>query len=184
MVGGQSMSMHESWQAEPRLPDRVVSRIFAAMRETYGAEFDRQWAPPARSGPEDRGPELFLEALLDRWARALAGYAGRLEVIAWALDNLPRRPPNLVEFRDICNRAPTPGQQALPAPKPDPQRVAQILARLREAPRNAYPGRLGWAHRLRDQEEAGERLSRAARRMWREALGVPADAPAGRGEVA
>lgn len=29
-----------------------------------------------------------------------------------------------------------------------------------------------------------ERLSRAARRMWREALGVPADAPAGRGEAA
>lgn len=165
------MSMRESFPEarvadDPRrLSDRAVASLFAALRQCYGSEFDRKWAPPAGA---DAG--LHAQALMDRWALVLGGF--RSSSIRWALDNLPRMVPNLPEFRDLCNRAPLPEQQLLPAPKVDPQRVAQILARLKDPPRNAYPGSLGWAQRLRDREVAGEVMSRAAKRLWRSALGV------------
>lgn len=72
------------------------------------------------------------------WALELGGFEDRrlLPSIAWALEHLPERAPNAVEFRALCRRAPIEPvpAPALPAPKEtDAQRAwreahAQVIA--------------------------------------------------------
>ena len=152
------MSMHES-----SLPEAWVERIFATMRATYGAAFDRQWECPPGVAPEDHGRQLKAH-----WGRELARYQQAPDAIRHGLDNLPPHPPNLVEFRAACNRRPEQAQLALPPAKADPGRVAAELSRMRMAGGSDDPK--AWAWRLRDRENAGERLTIAQRDMWRAAL--------------
>lgn len=152
------MSMHES-----SLPEAWVERIFATMRATYGAAFDRQWECPPGVDPADHGQQLKAH-----WGRELARYQQSPDAIRYGLENLPPHPPNLVEFRSSCNRRPDQAQLSLPPVKADPARVAQALSRMRAGIKAENPK--AWAWRLRDRENAGERLTIAQRDMWRAAL--------------
>ncbi|MBT9493911.1 MAG: hypothetical protein IV107_16555 [Paucibacter sp.] len=69
-------------------------------------------------------------AVKSSWAHELAMFSGRLEAIAWALEMLPERCPNVLEFRKICRSAPAPDVPRLPDAKADPQRVSAELAKL------------------------------------------------------
>ena len=112
------------------------------------------------------------------WAHELAGFAQskeQLECIAWALENLPETPPNVIKFRNLCRQAPAAPVPRLEAPKADPARVAAELAKLgtlRAGPAPAVTN-LSWAHGLKAREEAGERLNPTTRTMYRQALGMP-----------
>lgn len=163
------MSMHES-----SLPDAWVKRIWSEMRATYGAAFDRQWQCPAGVDPVDHVREV-----MGTWARGLSRFQQAPDAIRYALDNLPANPPNLIEFRLMCNRRPDQPVPALPAPKPDPARVAAELARMRVVVTDEqYAGPKGWAYRLRVREQAGLRLGICQRWFWRAALGVEPGEPA------
>lgn len=138
------------------LPDSWVERIWATMRATYGAAFDRQWECPAGVDPVQH-----VAAMKAHWARELSAYEKRPDGIRYALENLPDRPPNLVEFRKACNSRPDYVQKQLPAPTADPARVREILAGLKTsllrhpscAPRDML------AQRLRARMQAGEKLT-------------------------
>lgn len=152
----------------PPLPELWVERIFAEMRATYGAEFDRQWECPP--GVDPAGHALRLKA---HWARELAGFAARPNAIRHALDHLPERAPNLQTFRRLVASAPEYVTQAqLQRPAPNPERVREVVGRALSAASAAVAGPKGWAERLRAREEAGERLTPLQRREWRAALGV------------
>lgn len=107
------------------LPDSWVERIWLAMRATYGATFDRQWECPAGSDPVEhvRGLKAF-------WGRELSRLQQNPAAIRYGLENLPTFPPNLIEFRALCNRRPEQNLPALPAPPADPKRVADALAKI------------------------------------------------------
>lgn len=155
------------------LPDAWMSRIFGALRATYGAAFDRQWAPPAGCSPEESAG--YAEAVKAHWAHDLAGYIKAPNAIAYALDNLPENPPNLIQFKALCQRRPEAAALALPAPKANPARVAAELARMRSAV--GVRGPIQWAYDLQERE-AGEtdetpprvRMTPFQRQCWREAL--------------
>lgn len=151
------MSPHAS-----SLPEQWVEQIFARLRATYGSAVDHQWAPSP--GADATAHALNLRA---HWARELGAYANRGDAIAYALSHLPERPPNLVEFRNLCNRAPKPEQQALPQAKADPARRDAVLAGLK---RPSVRSPLQWAYDLKAREEAGERLPLHHREQWRAAL--------------
>ena len=143
-------------------PDAWVDRIFRKLSLTYGADFLRRYEG------------LSMADVRTDWAAAMEGFEQHPEAIAYALQHLPERPPNVLEFRAICRHAPPPPAPMLPAPKPDPARLADELRKLAPlrkslAERGAVDPK-AWAYRLRDREAAGDRLSSVQRRFWREAL--------------
>ena len=144
------------------LPIKAVDRIFLRLLATYGTEFSGRYA-----GVQDGD-------LKSMWAHELAGFASDLPSIAWALENLPERCPNVIEFRNLCHQAPRAAEPQLPAPQADPERLRAELAKLSEV-RNAAVEPVGakdWARRNLARVDAGERINRTVHRFSREALGL------------
>ena len=148
------------------IPAAWIDRIFGRLSARYGRSFLAQW---------DGVP---MDDVKADWSEVLDGYDKHPNALGWVLRNLPAdRPPNAGQFLALAKSAPAecfaqPGQQRIasePA-KADPQRVAEIMTRLRDASSGDYDGPKGWAWRLRGRELAGDQLSVVQRRFWREAL--------------
>lgn len=150
------------------LPIKAVDRLFERLGATYGASWTRQW---------DAVP---INDVKSAWAHELSSYSHRLQALAWALENLPDRCPNAIEFRNLCRMAPAPEAPRLPEPKADPERLAAELAKLANIREKAVDAQghtvkidpKAWAHRIIARHEAGERLNPTTLRFAREALGM------------
>lgn len=148
------------------LPVKAIDRLFERLALTYGAAWVRQWEG------------LNLNDIKAMWAHELAGYASRLDAIAWALENLPPKCPNVIEFKHLCRQAPAPEAPRLPEPKADPERVKAELAKLGHKPpseRASGPVTVdhkAWAKRIIARHEQGEKIRPISLRFAREALGV------------
>ncbi len=144
------------------LPLKAVDRLFERLLATYGRDF------VARYDGQDLG------AVKTAWAHELAGFDGQLQALAWALENLPERCPNAIEFRNLARRAPAPDVPRLAEPAADPARVAAELARLAPARAAAAGGidHKAWAKVIVSRVNAGERLRPLSVRFAKEALGI------------
>lgn len=146
------------------LPLPVIERLFARLNATYGRDF------MGRYEGQDAA------SVKTSWGHELDGYSQNLKPLAWALENLPEHPPNVIGFRSLCRSAPSTDVLTLPESKADPARVAAELAKL--APLRVKPaadqghGMKAWAYRLKDRHEAGERLNANQIRCYRNALGL------------
>lgn len=145
------------------LSPQVTDRLFDRLTTTYGRDFMGRWEG------------LDANAVKSSWAHELAGCAQCLDVIAWALENLPEKAPNVIEFRALCRRAPAKVVPALPAPPADPARVAAELAKLRAteqggAGQSRVDGR-EWARAILRRVASGERLPPTVAAMAQGALG-------------
>jgi hypothetical protein len=104
------------------IPTPWIDRIFEKMTLVYGRAFVARW--------DDCG--LPIEAVKADWAHELAGFDKWPEAIAHALQNLPHdRPPTVLQFRDLCRKAPPKALPRLPEPKANPERVRAEIAKLR-----------------------------------------------------
>lgn len=92
-----------------RLPDSWVNRIFHRLLGAYGSGFTLKF-----SKVDETGRDLGFMAAKDVWAEELGGFADNKDAIAYALDNLPEHCPNVIQFREICRRAPKKEPVALP----------------------------------------------------------------------
>lgn len=148
------------------LPLKAVDRLFERLLATYGRDFVARYEG------------LEQAAIKTVWAHELAGFAPHLQSIAWALENLPERCPNVIEFRNLCRQAPRDPEPQLPVPQADPERLRAELAKLAEVRKTAVApaGAKDWAHRILARVEAGERVNRTVHRFAREALGLPVKA--------
>lgn len=153
------------------LPTKAVDRLFERLGVTYGAQWSRMW---------DGMP---IAEVKSSWAHELATYATpeRITAIAWALENLPERCPNVIEFRNLCRMAPRPEAPKLPEPKADPERMKAELAKLREpavraAASNSFGDGKDWARRLCARAKAGEHIPAVCLRFANEALKGVVDA--------
>jgi hypothetical protein len=142
---------------------KAVDRLFERMALTYGKQFTDMYSTvdPA--------------SVKTLWAHELAAYAGSLHRIAWSLENLPPRCPNVIEFKQLCRQAPAPEAPALPEPKADPERLKRELAKLGDmkATITATPSKVdhkAWAKRILARYTAGERINPTSLRFAREAL--------------
>ena len=143
------------------LPAKAVDRIFARLGATYCAAWERSiGAVP-------------LSDVKTAWAHELSGFAGRLQDIAWALENLPERCPNVIEFRAICRKSPRVELPQLDV-KADPERVQSELAKLATARTVAAGGidRKAWARSIMARVDAGERVRPICAKFARQALGI------------
>ena len=118
------------------LPESWVSELFSRLFVRYGAAFMRQW------------PDLDADAVKADWAQVLRGFEGRH--IQHALDHLPDSPPNAMQFRALCLGAPEKQMPRLAGPKPQRERVADMLARMRAALSTEGKGPAFAARRLRE----------------------------------
>lgn len=129
------------------LPLTAIDRLFARLLATYGTQWTRLW-----DGVDPN-------AVKSSWAHELSGFDGRLTAVAWALENLPVKCPNVIEFRNLCRQAPMPETKMLPEPKADPERIRAELAKLAPLMRRPAPQIDGrdWARRILQKHEAKAR---------------------------
>ena len=141
------------------LPIEWVQKIFSKLTLAYGRDFLGRW----------EGIDL-AEVHAD-WSHELAGFEQHPEAIAYALANLPAKPPTVIEFRAIARLAPPPPAPRLEAPRADPQRVAAALQRLSPILQGTSTrGGKDWAHAIVNRALAGERVTPNTLRLAREAL--------------
>lgn len=143
------------------LPSKAIDRLFERLALTYGNQWANLW-----NGLDEN-------AVKSMWGHELQAFGNRLEAIAWALENLPAKVPNAIEFKQLCRLAPLPPEKQLPAPKADPERVRQELAKLgelRKASKGVGFDHKGWARAIIARHDAGEKLNPTTLRFAREAL--------------
>jgi len=139
----------------------AIDRLFKRLSATYGAAWERSL------GAVPVGDTKTV------WAHELSAFKGSLHRIAWALENLPEKCPNVIEFKNLCRKAPAPELEALPEPKADPERVKAELAKLGEiktVPQEA--GRFDWAHRVLARQASGAKVSPTVVQMAQSAIGA------------
>lgn len=144
------------------LPLKAVDRLFERLALTYGRQFTDLYAAADPS------------AVKTLWGHELSIFAGSLHRIAWALENLPPRCPNVIEFKSLCRQAPSPEAPMLPEPKADPERLKQELAKLGDIRAKVVSeskvDHKAWARRIVARQEAGDRINPTSLRFAREAL--------------
>jgi hypothetical protein len=144
------------------LPTKAIDRLFERMAATYLGQWTRQFE------------HVPVADAKTAWAHELAQFAGRLEAVAWALENLPPKVPNVIEFKAICRAAPMPEAPRLPEPKADPQKLAQELAKLADIKRATKAAQMydakEWARRIIARHKAGDRIRPITLRFANEAL--------------
>jgi hypothetical protein len=138
------------------LPCAWIDRIFSRIGIRYGIEWTRRW----------EGYEM--KAVKADWAQELGGLQQNPTAISHGLDNLPpEKPPTATQFKALCVGAPCYFEKQLPAPKADSAVVAAVVSGV---PRGGSHDPKAWARRLRERDEAGEKLPSAIRTMYRAAL--------------
>lgn len=144
------------------LPIPAIDRLFQRLAATYGAAWERSMG----SSP--------IADVKTAWAHELQGFANHLEALAWALENLPERCPNVIEFRNLARRAPEPETPRLPEPKADPVRIRAELAKLQpilqKARKDNSDDRLAWARRIVSRRQQGERIAHGTYKIAADAL--------------
>jgi hypothetical protein len=144
------------------LSTKVIDRLFERLGATYGASWSKMWA------------DVPLVDVKTAWAHELSGFATHLQDLAWALENLPERPPNIIEFRNLCRKAPRIEPLRIENIAAMPERVNEELNKLRtiiiEKPKKSDP--TDWARRHIARYQAGEKVMPLTLRFAREALGI------------
>lgn len=84
------------------LPQHWVDKIFLRLQGIYGREFTAQFSVI----DQVTGMDVGLENAKQTWAEELGTFTDWPEAIAYALQNLPERAPNVIRFRELCRHAP------------------------------------------------------------------------------
>lgn len=146
------------------LPLAAIERLFDRLAMTYGNEFKNKW---------NGIPVAEVKA---SWAHELSAFANNLKAIGWALENLPEKCPNLIEFKNLCKQAPRPHITALDAPKAPAEVVDRVMQEIASQAFKTPKDEKGnvdhkrWAKRLKAMHDKGERISTIQIRFYKEAL--------------
>jgi len=139
-----------------------IDRLFERLSMTYGIAWDNSIG----TAP--------LNEIKSFWMNQLSGFMQSKEsmmAISWALNHLPERPPNLVQFKNLCYQAPAVERPQLPSPPADPERVKQELAKLAGMNKPKSDPK-DWARKILGDYAAGVKKSPTVLKMARDALKV------------
>lgn len=141
------------------LPAPWVDKIFAKLTLAYGRDFLGRWEG------------LDINAVKSDWGYELAGFQQMPDAIAYGLQNLPEKCPNVFEFRAMCRRSPHPAVAQIEHSPAGKERIAEELKKLAPIlkPKPTTDFR-DWARRIVARHEGGERITRAQLAMARDAL--------------
>ena len=99
----------------------LVDLVFTKLALVYGRDFTSKWEG------------LDMQEVKNDWAYELKRFENRPDAIGYALRNLPAKPPNVLEFRVIVNRAPDPPVLRIEPSRPNPEAVKKALMAARAA---------------------------------------------------
>lgn len=141
----------------------AIDRLFERLALTYGAAWQNSFGA---------APIVDVKSM---WQHELSSFLQSRESmnrVVWALDNLPERVPNVIQFKNLCRQAPSPEAPMLPEPPANPERVAAELAKLAPmiAESKSENDPKAWAKRLRFRHLAGDRLRSIQIQMYKQAL--------------
>ena len=97
---------------------QVVEHVFSQLAANYGSAWDRSLG---------NAPLADVKTV---WAEKLDSFMTSIESkkrILWALQNLPEKCPNSIEFRNLCRQAPSDQPAALPLPKVNPEIAKMVI---------------------------------------------------------
>lgn len=144
---------------------QATERLFERLIATYGSEFLNKYP----------GNEEEIRKVKTVWAHELGDFQSSLSRIAWALENLPERCPNVIAFKNLCRLAPSPEVPELPAPKADPERlraeIAKLTSKISAQPAEQKDCR-AWARKILAEKAAGIPRTPAVVQMAKNALGA------------
>lgn len=136
-----------------------IQKLFETLGAAYGAAWDRSLGVTP------------IEQVQAEWDRRLLGFT--VSDVRHALDNLPSRPPNVFEFRELCRAAPRKEKQQLEQPLANPERMKSALTELRGAlGQSIQRDPKQWAHDIVADLQAGKRVPAYRVEAARIALGV------------
>ena len=141
------------------LPAAWVDKIFTKLALVYGRDFTSRWEG------------LNLSDVKTDWGHELDGYDKHPKAIAYALQNLPARPPTVLEFRAMARAAPSETVLALDAPRANAERVAAELEKMAPLRLPTGTDSREWARRLVSRHEQGERVYPYSLQLAQAALG-------------
>lgn len=95
---------------------KVIEALFNKMTVVYGSDWNKKWEG------------MPLHEIKGAWAAELSGFT--VEQVKHALENLPERPPNLIQFKALCQHAPVyfDAPQLSYRPKVNEEKRAALLA--------------------------------------------------------
>jgi hypothetical protein len=144
-------------EIEP-LPSEWVDVIFTKLTMRHGRDF------------LSRYEGVDLAAVKADWAEELAGLQNRPGAIKYALELSVAKAPNVIEFRELCSRAPVRANLSLPAPRADQDVIDRALRKASEVMRKRGDP-LDPIRELRRRELEGDKtLTQFQREFWRKAL--------------
>ena len=142
------------------LSTTVIDRLFTALFNIYGSQWLHQWK------------DNDLNEVKVLWADQLGFFADNLDSIAWALDHLPDRAPNLVQFKRLCIEAPLANEVVAinwSIGVPIPPEIAKEMKKV-IAPRPVDPK--AWAKKIMKDVENGTPRIPIAVKFAKEALSI------------
>ena len=134
----------------------LLDAVFERLTGIYGNRFTNMWA------------NIDPNTVRVTWAREIAGYD--MDSVRYALEHLnPDQPPTALQFRKLCNAAPSKTLMIEHKGHANPQRIADELAKLHQ--KSQVDGK-EWARAILARDRAGECVPRISVRFAREALGI------------
>lgn len=139
----------------------AVDHVFSVLAVAYGPAFTRSLGD---------APEGEIKTF---WGYQLSDFTHSKDAkraIVWALQNLPPKAPNAIEFKLLCRNAPSKQMLALPAVVTvNPEIAAKVLEGLKAQPVSRVDHK-AWAHRIIDRVKSGEKVSPTVLGMAQNAL--------------
>lgn len=150
------------------LPLQAVEHIMERLTLAYGRHFTDIYA------------QVDPQGVKAAWGFELGAFDNEIGMqrIAWALDNLPDRAPNVLQFKTHCRQAPAPAVPQLPEPAANPERMRAELAKLghvsvkARAPSGSSWDHKAWAKLILARDKAGEKLNAYTLKCAQDAMRV------------
>lgn len=128
----------------PPIPKDWVQDLFLKIGTRYGNTWANMW------------DGMDIDLVQDEWAEVLAPYRNIPGAIEHAINHLPTDwPPTMLQFVDLCRRAPRPAERQLPPPKANPAVVKMALAKARSVTLTSDIGP-EWAFRMHARIKSGD----------------------------
>jgi hypothetical protein len=135
----------------------AIDRLFNRFGIIYGNQWVNMWVG------------MSINDVKTLWMNELAGFGDKLEMIAWALEHLPERPPNLIQFKNLCSSAPRANEYQKIEFKgvPVPLELADKLKNLKKPENHDYKD---WAKKILARHRAGEPVRLISLQFAKQAL--------------
>lgn len=137
----------------------VIDRLFKRLGTVYGAGWERSLG------------QTPLKDVKTTWGEYLAGFD--TDDVAYALDKLTDKVPNVIGFRDLCRLAPKKDVPRLEAPKVDQAKILEEIAKqaqVKEAMTRNRSDARDWAPKIIYRHEHGEKISPTVLKMAKDTV--------------